>query len=242
MTSRETTGLLALGEGVTVRRRWRDRLCVFGFGAIQWPWLARSLHGGSRAARARLLARLGLPSAALPNLGSWKADVHFLDLIVDHVERTRPRMVVELGAGATTLVLAQALRRHGGGQLVSFDQHDGFVAATRDWLATHGLSADLRHAPLAETEIARDRWYRLPGAGPVNLVHTAPCCNAANSTGDRLAPHGWPASTAPLPERPPCSPWPGIPGDTSGDPGPIAHRTPSAPRPGRDQHNAPGFV
>ena len=41
-----------------------------------------------------------------------------------------------------------ALAKHGGGQLISFDQHAGFVDATREWLSEHGINADLRAAPL----------------------------------------------------------------------------------------------
>src|SRR3546814_4870421 len=89
-----------------------------------------------------LLDELGLPHDALPHLGSWKADMGFLRHIVREIARLRPAHVVELGAGASTLIAARALALHGGGRLTSFDQHDGFVQATRNWLADHGLTAD----------------------------------------------------------------------------------------------------
>lgn len=147
MTSRETTGLLTR-TAPGARRSASDWAWVLGMGAVQWPWLLRSLRGGSKAAKRALLARLGLPGDALPNLGSWKADTGLLTLIVDHIEAHRPRQVVEFGSGATSLVIAQALARHGGGRLLSFDQHPDFVAATADWLRSHGLHADMRHAAL----------------------------------------------------------------------------------------------
>src|SRR3546814_15985133 len=37
---------------------------------------------------------------------------------------------------------------YGGGRLISYDQHRIFVTATAHWLASQGVSADLRHAPL----------------------------------------------------------------------------------------------
>lgn len=125
-----------------------DRVHVAAFGAIGWPWLLRSLSGGSRQSRAALLERLGLPESALPNLGSWKADAGFLTLIVDTILAAQPRMVVEFGAGASTLVAARALQMSGQGHLLSFDQDQAFTEANRSWLAEHDLHADIRAAPL----------------------------------------------------------------------------------------------
>jgi predicted O-methyltransferase YrrM len=125
-----------------------DRLTVLAFGAIQWPWLLKSLHGGTKAAKRALLKRLELPDDALPNLGSWKADTGLLTLLADHILEHRPKLVVEFGTGASTLILARALQVAGGGKLISFEQHADFVHATRDWLADYGLEADLRAVPL----------------------------------------------------------------------------------------------
>jgi predicted O-methyltransferase YrrM len=146
MTSREATGLWARADGV--RMSARSRAFTAAFALVQWPWLLKSLWGGPRAEKAALLARLGLADDALPNLGSWKADNLFLHRIVDRIAADRPAEVVELGCGATSLVAARALALHGGGRLTSLDGHADFVVATRDWLAGHGLSADIRYAPL----------------------------------------------------------------------------------------------
>lgn len=151
MTTREATGLLprapdALSADLDVSLA--DWAHILAFGAIGWPWLLRSLSGGRPEDKAALLARLRLPADALPNLGSWKADVAFLDQIVDHIETARPRHVVELGAGASTLVTARALQLNGGGELTSFDQHADFVEATSAWLGEHGLKVDMRAVPL----------------------------------------------------------------------------------------------
>lgn len=147
MTTRYATGLLPRAQH-GMKRRLSDRLAVLAFGAVSWPWLLQALSGGTRLDKRRLLARLKLPGNALPHLGSWKADTAFLHRIVDTVEALRPRAVVELGAGASTLIAAKALALNGGGRLVSFDQHDDFVEATRVWLGEHGLRADLYAAPL----------------------------------------------------------------------------------------------
>jgi predicted O-methyltransferase YrrM len=151
MTSREATSLLprmggTLPDGGT--RSLGDRMAVLAFGAVQWPWLLKSLHGGLPEAKLALLDRLGLARDALPNLGSWKADTGLLALLADHILEHRPRLVVEFGTGASTLILARALQMAGGGKLISFEQHPEFVVATGKWLAEHGLEADLRAVPL----------------------------------------------------------------------------------------------
>ena len=154
MTSREKTRLLSL-EGSAPERPLAEKLFTVAWGSIQWPWLLRSLWGGRLADKHALLDHLGLPHDALPHLGSWKADTAFLWRIVGAVEKLRPRNVVELGCGASTLVVAKALQRNGGGALYSYDQHAGFVQATREWLQGHGLDASLGCAPIVAD---RSRW------------------------------------------------------------------------------------
>jgi predicted O-methyltransferase YrrM len=160
MTTREATHYLPRTEDVPIDLI--DRLTVLAFAPVQAPWLLKSLWGGRRHDKARLLARLDLKPDALPHLGSWKADTGFLHQLVDLVEVARPATVVELGAGATSLVIGRALQLYGCGRLTSFDQHDDFVAATRAWLRNHGIDADITHAPLASPPKGwRGRWYSL---------------------------------------------------------------------------------
>jgi len=163
MTSREKTALLTLDDAGPARPL-SEKLFTIAWGAIQWPWLARSLWGGKLKDKHALLDRLELPHDALPNLGSWKADTWFLWRIVETIEKLRPREVVELGCGASSLVIARALERNGGGRLTSFDQHEGFVGSTAEWLGGYGLTPAMRHAPLTEDKSSWGSvWYDLSG-------------------------------------------------------------------------------
>ncbi|WP_443971488.1 class I SAM-dependent methyltransferase [Sphingobium sp. CR28] len=202
MTSRESTSLRALPEERLdgQQRSLSDKAYTLAFGAIGWPWLLYSLWGGTKASKARLLDRVGLEADALPHLGSWKADTGFLHRIVDAVEELRPRTVVELGAGASSLICGKALQANGGGRLVSYDQHAGFVTATAQWLADHGVAADLRHAPLARSVPGwPGLWYDLRDIpetidlliidGPPWAVHPF-VRGAAECLFDRLSPGG----------------------------------------------------
>jgi predicted O-methyltransferase YrrM len=203
MTTRQATGLLPRADALIVgdyARGLSDRLAVMAFGAIQWPWLVRGLHGGRRADKMALLERLDLPPDALPSLGAWKADVGLLTLIVDHVLAHRPRRVVEFGMGASTLILARALERAGGGRLISFDQHADFVESTGRWLSDHGLRADLRAVPLRPSPDGwPGLWYDhgpLPGDIDLMVVDGPPWAihpftrGAAESLFARIAPGG----------------------------------------------------
>ncbi len=204
MTSRETTGFLPRAytdaDAPAFKRSASDLAWLLGIGAVQWPWLLKSLSGGRPATKQKLLARLGLPTDALPNLGSWKADTGFLTLIADHIEEARPQTVVEFGAGASSLIIAKALAQWGGGSLTSFDQHPDFVAATGDWLSGHGLETDLRVAQLGTPPGDwPGLWYQpgpLPEAIDLLIVDGPPWTihpltrGSADSMFTRIAPGG----------------------------------------------------
>lgn len=164
MTTRDATSLLTRPIEPGAASRLGDLARILFWGAIQWPWLLRSLSGGPRADKQALLRLLGLPADSLPHLGSWKADTHFLWRIVRQIAVARPQTVVELGAGASTLVAARALALNGGGHLLSYDQHGDFAAGVADWLRAHDLSADIRPAPLVRAPGGwPGLWYALDG-------------------------------------------------------------------------------
>jgi predicted O-methyltransferase YrrM len=204
MTSRETTGLLPRSaDGAVVDAPGRsvgDWAALLAVGAVQWPWLLRSLRGGSRRDKRALLDQLGLPHEALPNLGSWKADTGLLRLVADHILERKPKHVVEFGTGASTLIIARALEMVGGGNLLSFEQHPEFVEATRRWLAEHGLKADLRAVPLRPSPGGwPGLWYDhgpLPDQVDLMLIDGPPWTihpftrGAASTLFDRIAPGG----------------------------------------------------
>jgi len=63
-----------------------------------------------------------------------------------HIMSTRPRIVVEFGSGSSTLVIADALRQNGTGQLISIEHSDHYGALTISWLKHQELESwvDLR--------------------------------------------------------------------------------------------------
>lgn len=105
------------------------------------------------------------PDAPLPPVSGWAMNPTGLLWLVDHVERARPRLILECGSGTSTVWLAMALRRNGSGRLISVDHDPDYTARTRQMLERHGLSdwAEVRCCPLVETATSRGgfRWYDL---------------------------------------------------------------------------------
>ncbi|MFW5696234.1 MAG: O-methyltransferase [Phototrophicaceae bacterium] len=103
---------------------------------------------------------------ALPPLRLWSISPDFGLLLAEQVRRRQPTRVLELGSGASTLVLAYALEAVGSGKLISVEHNEEYVERTRRELDKHGLSdwVTVIHAPL--TDVTDDestyRWYDIP--------------------------------------------------------------------------------
>jgi len=139
-----------------------DLAMVGAFGLIGAPFLLKGLYGGSAERRRKLLDRLELPADAFDSLGGWSADVGLLELITDHILRLKPATIVEFGSGVSTLVIAAALRRSGArySSFISFEQNEEFRGHTSRLVESHGLRADVRHAPLTKAPAPWEGlWY-----------------------------------------------------------------------------------
>jgi predicted O-methyltransferase YrrM len=114
------------------------------------------------------------------------------------------RTVVECGSGTSTVWMAEARRRAGGGRVVALEHDEEYAARTRAALRRSGLSdwAEVRCAPLEPVEIddvsypwyARSTWDDLEGIGllfvdgPPASVGTQSRLPAFPLLADRLAP------------------------------------------------------
>ena len=102
-------------------------------------------------------------AAPLPLPGGWAASTDLLGEVLRAVNTRRPKLVVELGAGVSTLVIAAALRANGAGRLISVDAEQGYAAITREQLQRHALAqwAEIRFAALKDMsfEGVTRPWY-----------------------------------------------------------------------------------
>lgn len=105
------------------------------------------------------------PGQPLPPLRrDWVISPDLALHIVHTVLRDQARSVVEFGSGASTVLLALALRRAGGGHLTSFDHSPTWIAETEAQLRAYGVEdlVTLRLAPLRPTPGSPEViWYRI---------------------------------------------------------------------------------
>lgn len=78
---------------------------------------------------------------SLPPLRGWAASPDVLLNLHEFIRETKPRVVVEFGSGASTLVIADALNQNGFGKLYSFDHSEYYAAKTNRYLSREGLNS-----------------------------------------------------------------------------------------------------
>ncbi len=111
----------------------------------------------------------------LPPLRGWATSPDVLLRLHTHIMATRPKVVVEFGSGASTLVIADALRQNGDGKLISIEHNDYYGAQSLATLQAERLEGwvDLRIGDLEAWEDEHlnpddaekpSRWY------PVSLL------------------------------------------------------------------------
>ncbi|WP_434986157.1 class I SAM-dependent methyltransferase [Vreelandella zhaodongensis] len=90
----------------------------------------------------------------LPPLRGWATSPDVLLRLHAHIMATRPQVIVEFGSGASTLVIADALRQNGTGQLISIEHSDHYGAQTLTTLQAERLEGwvDLRIGDLEAWE------------------------------------------------------------------------------------------
>jgi predicted O-methyltransferase YrrM len=99
------------------------------------------------------------PRAPMPSSGDYALNPTDLLELLFLVRSRRPKLVLELGSGTSTIWLAYVLEQVGG-RLISLDHEPAYANRTREALAAHGLTgvAEVRDAPLVPVELA-DRTY-----------------------------------------------------------------------------------
>jgi len=107
----------------------------------------------------------------LPTTRGWAGSPDFLLHIYRHILENKPKLVVELGSGVSTLVIASALKRTGSGKLISLDHLEQFALETERNLKQRDLSdlAQVVIAPLSEWSPSQAtslgnvwNWYSVP--------------------------------------------------------------------------------
>lgn len=116
-------------------------------------------------------------AAPLPPMREWAISPDFANIIAGTIYEKRPRHVLELGSGVSTLVAGYALRQAGGGALVSLEHEEHFARISDGNLKKHELTELVRvvYAPLRQVVVGgrKHLWYdtaTLEGLQEIDLV------------------------------------------------------------------------
>ena len=156
--------LLLLWQGLLL-----SGVAALSIRCAETAWLREQNREAERQQHFNWLYSRLQPRRPLP---AWEGNMAEPTLLVAAVEvlleRPSPR-VLELGSGLSTLVMALALERNGGGELVALEHNPQYAAYTRQMLADHGLEGRARvlDVPLQTQQFARQRyrWYSLQAVG-----------------------------------------------------------------------------
>ena len=119
-------------------------LFLFTFVAAALVWLRREIRRERQREQDELLRYAWLQATLRPArpLPPWRGGMARPELLYHlwrEIRRRRPRQVLELGSGLSTLVMAMAL--DGAGRLTALEDDAGHAARTRQMLNERGLRA-----------------------------------------------------------------------------------------------------
>jgi predicted O-methyltransferase YrrM len=106
------------------------------------------------------------PSAPYPPFGGWAIGGECAYLLVSLVLRRRPRFIVEIGSGLSSILIGQALAMNDdGGHSVSLEHDAEWLERSQAMIKEHGVEDWVRvaHAPLVDVTIGQEvfKWYDL---------------------------------------------------------------------------------
>ena len=110
----------------------------------------------------QLVPRVDTIEHRFPATGWWALSADTVLYLSDYILERRPKRILEIGSGASTIWLGTFAQRIGA-QYVSIEHDESFAAHTRSMIDEHGLAetVDLRHAPLTPLAIDGEEfsWY-----------------------------------------------------------------------------------
>lgn len=96
----------------------------------------------------------------LPPMRGWAISPDFGILLINEILRHKPRLVLELGSGVSTLLAGYCLEKTASGKLVSYDHDLKYSKQTRTTMTDHALDhlTEIIHAPLTKLALDRGEW------------------------------------------------------------------------------------
>lgn len=96
----------------------------------------------------------------LPPMRGWAVSPDFMKLVISSVFEHKPRLVVELGSGVSTLVVGYCLQKLNQGEVISVDHEESYTRITKNNVLNHSLQnvVQVIYAPLKNITIYDKTW------------------------------------------------------------------------------------
>jgi predicted O-methyltransferase YrrM len=153
----------SLGAGVLVMGHQLRGALLHAVSEVQ-DEQRRLTVAGALEVRSTAIIAGQFPDLLMPQTGFSMASANLVGLL-DLLVTLRPKSVLELGSGFSTILIAAWLKRQGEGHLVSIEHEPFWAEKTRIYVRMQGLDqqAEVRDVPLAPRQIDKSPvlWYDL---------------------------------------------------------------------------------
>ena len=139
---------------------------VLAIPLARWSWFERRIEFAAAETQASIeLAGLLPLRAPLRPMTGWAITPELGSILVRTVLERRPKTIVELGSGVSSIVHGYSLELVGGGRVIALDHDAAYAEVTRREIALHGLSDTVTvvDAPLVPQRVGAETfdWYSL---------------------------------------------------------------------------------
>jgi predicted O-methyltransferase YrrM len=97
---------------------------------------------------------------SLPRMRGWAVSPDFAQVVCTLIKEHKPKLVLELGSGASTLVAGYSLEEVGQGRIISLDHDQRYATLSSSAIRQHHLqdTAAVVYAPLKEVVLGEKSW------------------------------------------------------------------------------------
>jgi predicted O-methyltransferase YrrM len=129
------------------------------------------------------------PTTPYAPFGGWAIGGDCAQRLLSLILEKRPKWILEIGSGLSTVIAAQALDLIGeDGRIISLEHETQWLERSREMVAEHGVShrSQILHAPLTDFSIGKEifHWYDISGVALPEEVQLIFVDGPPKATGD----------------------------------------------------------
>ena len=100
------------------------------------------------------------PNYSLQSMSGWACKPDMLKYLMDTILDRKPKLILEVGSGISTIIMGYALSKNKYGKLISIEHDVSYVYKISDEINKHGLSSyvDIAHANIVDYNLGNKNW------------------------------------------------------------------------------------